>query len=51
MNDHERELWIENDEGLYLWWKATRLSISRFIRTNRVEITRAIERSLGTGND
>lgn len=46
MNDTEREQWIDNDEGLYNWWRGTRPRISKraFVRENRAEITAAIER-------
>lgn len=47
MNDRERELWVLNDEGLYLGWKSTRLPIRRFIRENRQELTDCINRALG----
>jgi len=47
MNDHERELWVINDEGLYSWWKSTRLSIRKFIQENRQELTAIINRALG----
>ena len=42
MNDTEREQWIDNDEGLYDWWKSSRLSKREFIRANRAEIDAAI---------
>lgn len=47
MNDRDRELWVLNDEGLYLWWKSTRLPIRRLIRENRQELTDCINRALG----
>lgn len=43
MNDDEREQWIMNDEGLYNWWRGSRLSARAFIRENRDELTRLIE--------
>jgi hypothetical protein len=43
MNDAERSQWVDNDEGLYNWWRASRLSKKRFINENRKEITTAIE--------
>jgi hypothetical protein len=43
MNDKDREQWIDNDEGLYNWWKRERCSKREFIRRNRAEITKAIE--------
>lgn len=42
MNDREREQWIDNDEGLYDWWRRSGLSKRRFIRENRSEIDAAI---------
>jgi len=47
MNDKEREEWIMNDEGLYLWWKDTGKGITTFIRENREELTRCINQLLG----
>jgi len=47
MNNNEREQWINNDEGLYLWWKRSRLSMREFIRQNRDEIDSCISRALG----
>ena len=35
-------LWIDNDEGLYLWWKRSRQSKHQFIRENRDELESAI---------
>jgi hypothetical protein len=42
MNDADRKDWINNDEGLYDWWRASCMSMTRFIRENREEIDRAI---------
>ena len=42
MNNTERNQWIDNDEGLYNWWKSSRLSKREFIRQNRAEIDAAI---------
>lgn len=36
--------WIDNDEGLYDWWRSSRQSKSAFIRDNRAELTACIER-------
>lgn len=44
MNNTEREQWIDNDEGLYDWWRSSRLSKREFIKQNRAEIDQAIER-------
>lgn len=35
--------WIDNDEGLYRWWKDSKQSKRDFIRDNRSELTRAIQ--------
>lgn len=35
MNNRDREQWIDNDEGLYLWWLGSRLNKREFIRRNR----------------
>lgn len=42
MNDTERAQWIDNDEGLYNWFRASRQSKRNFIRENRAEIDAAI---------
>lgn len=34
--------WIDNDEGLYRWWKSSRRSKREFIRENRAELERCI---------
>jgi hypothetical protein len=49
MNDDERRLWVENDEGLYLWWQDSELPIREFIRQNRGEIDRVISSALRRG--
>lgn len=45
-NDEERRLWILNDEGLYLWWQRSGLSLRQFMRDNRVELDKCIDRAL-----
>lgn len=42
MNDRERQQWIDNDEGLYNDWRASRQSQREFIRQNRAAIDAAI---------
>lgn len=42
MNDEDRRQWINNDEGLYDWFRRSRLPLRRFIRENRAEIDAAI---------
>lgn len=46
LNDAERSQWIDNDEGLYNWWKSSRQSKSAFIKENRSEIDEGIRRVL-----
>lgn len=43
MNNSDREQWIDNDEGLYNWWRSSRQSKRQFIRDNKAEIDAAIE--------
>jgi len=51
LNNSERELWINNDEGLYRWYRLWRISnkggIRAFIRENREELDGCILRVLG----
>jgi hypothetical protein len=47
MNDSDREQWVMNDEGLYRWWRSTRQNISTFVRANRAELTRLINKAMG----
>lgn len=47
MNNQDREQWIDNDEGLYNWWKRSKLSKRKFIQENRTEIDEAINNMLG----
>ncbi len=42
LNDDDRSQWIDNDEGLYLWWKRSRQSKRQFIRANRAELDAVI---------
>ncbi len=42
MNDDDRAQWLDNDEGLYDWWRSSRQSKRAFIAANRAEITEAI---------
>jgi len=46
MNDRERELWTDNDEGIYNWWKSTGKSKRSFIRDEREELDRIIKNVL-----
>lgn len=36
------EQWIDNDEGLYNWWRSSRQSKRLFIRDNRAELESCI---------
>lgn len=38
LNDKDREQWINNDEGLYNWWRRSKQSKRQFIKDNIVEI-------------
>ena len=44
MNDKERAMWIDNEEGFYNWWKQSRLSKRAFMRQNREALDQAINR-------
>ena len=47
MNDKERKLWIDNDEGLYLAWKGSGLSQARWMNENRQLVDEHIAHALG----
>lgn len=49
MNNKEREMWVMNDEGLYMDWKRSRLSITGYLKINRAEIDRYIFKIIGGG--
>ena len=42
LNDNDRSQWIDNDEGLYNWWRSSRRPKRAFIRENRSELDRCI---------
>jgi hypothetical protein len=42
MNDTERTMWVNNDEGLYNWWRSSHQSKKVFVRENRKAIDEAI---------
>jgi len=44
MTNFDIEQWIDNDEGLYNWWRSSRQSKTVFIRENRKELTSCINR-------
>ncbi len=46
MNNTERSQWIDNDEGLYNWWRSSHLSKRQFIQEYRIEIDKAIQNML-----
>ena len=46
MNDRERQMWIDNDEPLYTWWKSTRMGMRKFMRKHREEIDAYIAKLL-----
>jgi hypothetical protein len=47
VNNREREEWINNDEGLYRWWKAERMSITAFVKMFRKELDTEINKKMG----
>ena len=50
MNDEERANFIRNDEGLYNWWRRSRIGLYRFIRENRKEIDATLIK-MGVGKE
>ena len=46
LNDADREGWTLNDEGLYRWWRGTRLPMHRFIRAFRTDLDACINNQL-----
>lgn len=42
LNNDDRCQWIDNDEGLYNWWKSSRLSKREFIKQNKQELDTCI---------
>ena len=46
MNDEERRLWVLNDEGLYDWFKSSRMGLYEFINANRTELTDIIDTAI-----
>lgn len=49
INAEDRRQWIENDEGLYQWWKGSGVGLYRFERENRAELNRIIRAELERG--
>ena len=50
MNDKERGLWVNNDEGLYTWWLRERMPMRNFIKIHRDELTKYINKVIGNEN-
>jgi hypothetical protein len=46
-NDNERGLWIDNDEGLYNFFRFSHLTKREFIRQNREIIDSVIDNVVG----
>jgi hypothetical protein len=44
IDDEERRMWVENDEGLYNYRLSTRMSVTEFVRTHRAEIDAVINK-------
>jgi len=45
-NDDERVQWVQNDEGLYVWWRQSKLAAGTFVRANREQIDEVIDNVL-----
>ena len=43
LNDDDRSEWIDNDEGLYNWWRESRQGKRAFIRAHRAELDEVID--------
>ena len=48
MNNHKREMWINNDYTLYRWLLSSKLSITEFISLNKAERDKHRDKQLGT---
>jgi hypothetical protein len=46
VNDTEREQWVNNDEGLYLWWQRSKQPITKFVKQHRKELDEHIKKCL-----
>jgi len=46
MNNSEISQWVDNDEGLYNWWKSERCSKTAFIKSHRAELIACIQKVL-----
>jgi len=47
MTNSEIIQWIDNDEGLYNWWKSSRKSKTDFIKDNKDELVKCINKVTG----
>lgn len=45
-SQREIEMWVDNDEGLYNWWRSSRMPKRQFIRENQQELSDCIDRVL-----
>ena len=43
MNDEERREWVRNDEGLYSWFRRSRMGLYAFVVANRAIIDKELE--------
>ena len=46
MNDRVRAAWVDNDEGLYWWWRGSGKTKLQFVADHREELTNHINQSL-----
>ena len=46
MNDHEREMWVLNDEALHLWWRVSKLPMREFLRAKRKGLDTYIQQAM-----
>ena len=46
MNNQDRKDWINNDEGLYDWWRSSQMSMTAFIAEHKTEIDEVINNVL-----
>jgi transposase-like protein len=46
MSQKDIAQWIDNDEGLYNWWKQSRQSKRKFIQENQKELSECINKVL-----
>ena len=49
MNDNERKQWVQNDDGLYNDWRASRLPLTVYVRAHREWLDTVIQKVI-TGN-